>query len=46
VSRDVRRVLEKFRQERVTVGESAVAEAGGAGATTAGWFLNQDEWGR
>lgn len=32
VSRDVRRVLEKFKQEKVTVGESAMAAAaGGAG---------------
>ena len=32
VSRDIRRVLEKFRQEKVTVGEGAAAQGAGAAA--------------
>lgn len=37
ISRDIRRVLEKFRQEKVTVGESAAAgTGGGAGASGQG----------
>ena len=35
VSRDIRRVLEKFRQEKVTVGEGAAAQGAGAAGTQA-----------